>query len=438
MQLQKEVKKEQNAKISVQVTVEKSAINETREEVINDFEKAAKVPGFRKGKVPRQIVLKRYSSDIKNETINTVLSRSIQQILKEEKFNPISDPVITEMGDLALDEDFSYKAEFDIMPEIPLGEYKGVSSEKYVYTVGEELVNREIENLRERFSTLTSIDEKAKVGDYIVIDYEEITPQGPRNQKKDQTVFLDLKDDQLAKQLLGLSKGDEKEIILTQPPMGEEKIEPESVRLHVKVNDLKKKELPELNDDFAQDISDVDSLDELKKKIRENLQMEAEHAAEEKTKTELLNKLLEKTKIELPETMLNTEVDRLLYEIISMYRLDFNAIQNDEQKYQEYRKKLTPQATQNLRQELILAEIARKEGIEVSDAEIDEEIREYAKNAKKDFEALKSSMVEEGSVRTLKYRLRIRKALDFLYEHAKLVREKKQKYGANEPEGGKK
>jgi trigger factor len=438
MQLQKEVKREENAKISVQVTVEKSSINETREEVINDFEKAAKVPGFRKGKVPRQIVLQRYSSDIKNETISAVLSRSMQQILKEEKFNPISDPVITEMGDLALGEDFSYRAEFDVMPEIPLEEYKGISSEKYIYTVGEELVDKEIENLRERFSTLTSIDEKAKVGNYIVIDYAEITDQGPINQKKDQTVFLDKKDDQLAKQLIGLSKGDEKEITLTQPQIGEEKIEPESVRIHVKVNDVKKKELPDLNDDFAQDISDVDTLEDLKKKIRESLQMEADDAAEDKTKTGLLNKILEKTKIDLPETMLNAEVDRLLYEIVSMYRLDFNEIQKDEQKYQEYRKKLTPQATQNLRQELILAEVAKKEGIEVSDEEIDEEIREYAKNAKKDFDALKISMAEEGSVRTLKYRLRVRKALDFLYEHATLNREKKLKYGANEPEGGKK
>jgi trigger factor len=438
MQLQKEVKREQNAKVSVQVTVEKSAIHETREEVINDFEKAAKVPGFRKGKVPRQIVLSRYSSDIKNETINTILSRSMKQILKEEEFNPISDPVITEMGDLALDEDFSYKAEFDVMPEIPLGEYKEVASEKYVFTVGEELVNRELEELRERFSTLTSIDEKAKVGDYIVIDYEEITPEGSRNQKKDQTVFLDKKDDQLAKQLIGLEKGDQKEITLTQPPIGDEKKEPESVHLHITVNDVKKKELPELNDDFAQDISDVDTLEDLKNKIRESLRMEADHTAEEKTKTELLNKLLTETKIEIPETMLNSEVNRLLHEITSMYRLDIESIQKDEQKYQEYRKKLIPQATQNLQQELILAEIARKEGIEVSDAEIDDEIREYAKNAKKNFEALKSSMVEEGSIRTLKYRIRIRKALDFLYEHAKLDREKKQKYGMNEPEGGKK
>ena len=207
MQLQKEVKKGQNAKISIQVTIEKSAVNETREEIIKDFEKGAKIPGFRKGKVPRQLVLSRFSKNIKNKTISMVLSRSIEQILKEDDFKPVSDPVVTEMGDLTVDGDFSFKAEFDVMPEINLAEYKGITSEKYIYTVSKDKVNEEIEKLRKHFATLVSLEGKAKIGDYVVIDYEEVTPEGNRkNQKKNQTIFLDNNENELAKQLVGLSK----------------------------------------------------------------------------------------------------------------------------------------------------------------------------------------------------------------------------------------
>jgi trigger factor len=436
MQIEKEIKRDQNAKVSIQVTVGKSSVHETHEEIIRDFEKGAKLPGFRKGKVPRLVVLSRFSKGIKDETINTVLSKSIQKILKDENFKPISDPLITEMGDLTMDEDFSFKTEFDVMPEIEINEYKGISSERYIYTVNKELVNSEIENLRERFATLISMDEKAKIGHYVVIDYEETTPEGTKKEKKDQTIFLDNKDDQLAKQLVGLEKGEEKDITLKSSSTDKEK--EYSIQLHVKVNDVKKKELPELNDDFAKDISDVDTLEELREKVKKSLEQEAKRFSEEKTKVELLNKLIEKTDIGLPETMINSEIDRLLYEISSTYQIDFETIKKDVPKYQGYRKNLMPRAVNNLKQELILAEVGKKENIQVTDKEIEEEIKNYACTSKKDFETVKNSMEENDSIRSLKYRLRLNKALEFLSKNANLEKERKLKYGEDESEGGKK
>ena len=219
MQLQKEVKKEENAKISLQVKVGKSSVNEAWEEIIDDFEKGAKVPGFRKGKVPRQVVISRFEKSIKNETISTVLTRSISQILKELDFKPISEPVVTEMGDLSLDEDFSFKAEFDIMPEIDLKEYKEIESEKFIYMVGKELVNKEIENLRDRFATLESLEGKSEIGHYIVIDYEELTPEGTaKDKKKDQTVFLENKEDiDYCMQRLGITNNELYDILSSKP-----------------------------------------------------------------------------------------------------------------------------------------------------------------------------------------------------------------------------
>jgi len=435
MQLQKEVKKEQNAKISIQVTVEKSAVNETREEIIKDFEKDAKIPGFRKGKVPRQLVLSRFSKNIKNKTISMVLSRSIEQILKEEDFKPVSDPVVTEMGDLTVDGDFSFKAEFDVIPEINLVEYKGITSEKYIYTVSKDRVNEEIENLRKHFATLVSLEGKAKIGDYVVIDYEEVTPEGNRkNQKKNQTIFLDNNENELAKQLVGLSKGDEKNITINHKYIEDDKEKEYIAQLHVAVNDVKKKELPELNDDFAKDISDTESLEELKTNIKQQLEKEAERLSEDKTKEELLKKLTQKTRVELPETMVNSEINRLLYDIAPVYRIDLEKLKKDEKKYEEYRNNLMPRAVNNLKHELILAEIAKKENLNVMSEESDEEIEKYAKSTKQDFQTVKTTMFENKSTDNLKHRLKLNKALDLVYKNAKFNSVKKLKY--EKEEGG--
>jgi trigger factor len=434
MQLQKEINKEKNAKISVQVTVDKSTINETREEIINGIAKNAKIPGFRKGRVPRNILLSRFSDSIKNETISTLLTRSLEQIMKEDKFKPISDPAITEMGDLTPEEDFTYRAEFDVVPEIKLAEYKGITSERYVYKVNDKSVERELAGLRERFSTLVSIDENAKVGDYVVVDYEEYTSGDKKiNMKKDQTILLDDKSDQFVKQIVGMAKGDERDIILENKVAEDEKKQSPEVKLHVMIKDVKKKELPELNDDFAKDISDVETIKELRQNIKEEIQGEAKQRSAEKTKEELVKKLIEKSELELPESMINREINRMMTDIVSAYKLDLKKLQEDDKKYEEYRSNMRPRAMNNLKYELLLGEIVKKENIEVEEKEIDEEINKYAEASKKNFQSVKQKMVENNSIENLKYRLKMNRALDLIYENANLTKVKNLNY---DEEGG--
>ena len=436
MVLQKEIKKEPNAKISVQVTVDKSSVNEAKESIIQDFERSVKIPGFRKGKVPRNMVLARFSKNIKDETISRVLSDSLQQVLKEDKYRPISEPIVTEIGELTSDEDFSYKAEFDVMPEVKLGEYKGIESEKYMYKVSAKKVTEELNALRERFATLLTVDKKAEIGDYLVIDHEEITDTGERkNKKEEQTVLLDSEKDSFGKQLAGLKKGDEKEIVIDAPYVEDGKEKTRSIRLHVSVKDVKKKELPALDNDFAKDISDVDTVEELKTSIKDQLKKDAKQRSEDRTREELVNKVIEKTTFELPETLVNNETNRIISEIASMYRMDLKKMQENEKSYMEYRKNLRPRALNNLKYELVLDEIARKEKIEVEDKEVDEEIKKYAKNGKNDFQTIKNSMVENRTIDNLKYRIKLGKASDLLYKNAKLDKIKNLNYGDEEGKG---
>jgi len=430
MQLQKEVKKEKNAKISIQVTVDKESVGEAHESIIKDFEQNAKLPGFRKGKVPRNVIISHFKDSIKNETIGRVLSDSLSQILKETEYQLISQPSVTEMGDLVAGESFSFTAECDIMPEVKVPTYKGITSEKYIYDVKDAAVKQEIEQLREQFANLVTVERKAKLGEYIVIDYTEEEDEGkPGEKKENQTVFLDKKDDQLAKQLIGLGKGDSRDIELEHEYEEEGKKNNYKVKVHVDVNEVKQKELPELNDDFAKDISDVESFAELKKAIRSDLKEQAAKLSEERSKDELMKKIIAKTQYDIPETLISHEVDRMLADVAYNYRIDLDKLKEDEQRYKEYRDNLRPRAHESLKYELLLAEIAKKEEIKVSEEEINKEIKDYAKRQKRDFEDMKKKMKDNDTLDSLRYRMRISKSLNFVYENAKLDQEKHLNFG---------
>lgn len=423
MQFEKVIKKEKNAKISIEVTVDKSSVKDTRESVIRDYEKNAKLPGFRKGKVPRNLILQRFEQNIRNETVSEILSTSLSQILKESEYRPISDPTITHMGELVAEDNFSFSAECDIMPEVKLPEYKQVVSEKYTYDVGDKEVKSELESLRERFATLKSVDRAAKEGDYVVIDYEDTEENGEK--KENQTVLLDKKDDQLASQLIGMKKGDEKDIKLVHEYEEEDgKKAKRNVKLHVRLKEVKQKDLPDLDDNFAQDISDVKTMKELTDKIRADIEENALRLAERKTREEILNKIVEKSEFDIPKTMIDNEINRILGDIAYSYRIDIDKLKQDKKTYNEYRKNLEPRALDNIKQDLVLNEIAKQENITVTDKELDDEIRKYADSQKKSFESVKKQLEENGSIDGLRFRLQISKALDFIYENAKLEKEK--------------
>lgn len=436
MILEKLVKKEPNSKVSVQVTVDKSSVKDARESVIKDFEKKVKLPGFRKGKVPRKLIINRFSRDIEEETINAILTQSIKQIIREDMLEPISKPLITKIGELIQDEHFAFSAEFDIIPDVKPGEYKGISSEKYHFEINDETVNTELEKLREHFATLISVDRAAELEDYIVVDYEEKGQDGKiRGKKNDETLFLNKKDEQLTKQLLGLKKGDAKVITLKGDYEKDGKRLPFTSDIHIHVKDVKTRELPELDDEFARDISDTKTLDELKKKVREGLEEDALRLSEEKTKDELVKKVIEGSEFAIPETMIEHEIDRILEGIASSHRINFEDLKRDGKKYEEYRKSVRPRATNRLKYELVLDRIAQNEEIKVTDEEVDGEIKRYAKETKRSFQDLKSSMMKDGRIDNYRYRIKLSKALEYIYKNAKLDKIKKLKY-EYEKEGG--
>jgi len=204
--------------------------------------------------------------------------------------------------------------------------------------------------------------------------------------------------------------------------------------MHVTIKDVKEKSLPELNDEFAKDISDAKTLAELKKKIREGYEKEAEQSSMNRTKDELMSKLIDRCEIDLPETLIAYEAERIISNIAYSYRMDLEKLRKDEAQYAEYQKKARPAAIRNTKQDLILDEIAKKEKIEAEKKELDEELKKVAKSAKKKLDTVKKEMEEKGTLENYKYRLSMKKTLDFIYENAKLGKEKRIPYMQNEEE----
>jgi trigger factor len=303
-----------------------------------------------------------------------------------------------------------------------------------VYDVKKDAVDKEIENLQERFATLVSIDGKAKEKDYVVIDYQEFTEEGePGEKKENQTIYLDTAEDQLAEQLIGLTKGDEKDVSLKQEYETEGGGEDTyTVKLHVAVRDVKKRELPALDDDFAQDISDVESLEELRNKIREDLEERALRMSEEKIKDDIMTRIIDRSEFDIPESMIDNEIDRMLTEIVQAYRIDVEKLKEDQEKYREYRDNLRPRALMTLKYELVLAEIVNQAKIEVDDDALDGEIKKYAESQSKEFKETKQDLENRNLIENLRYRMKIARALDYVLDKAKLEKEKHVKYGSEE------
>jgi trigger factor len=267
----------------------------------------------------------------------------------------------------------------------------------------------------------------------VVIDYVEEDESGKKSEKKEnQTILLDKKDDQLARQLIGLKGGDRRTVELEHEYTEEKDKRTYRVKVHVDVKEVKKKELPELNDDFAQDISDVDSLAELRKKVREDLQEEAARKSEEHTKDELMKKLIGRVEYDIPETLVNHEIERIINDVAYTYRVDLEKLRDDEKRYQEYRESLRPRALDTLKWELALAQIAKQESLAIEDREVNDEIKRYAKAQKKKFDELKKQMEQRDTIESLRYRMKIAKALNFVYQNAKLEQEKHIKFGEEE------
>lgn len=432
------VKSEQVEKNLVKLTFDVS-VEAFREAMNKAYAKNAKkysVPGFRKGKVPRAVIEKYYTEAVfYDDAINAVLPEAYEAALKESGIEAAARPEI-DVEEIKKGEPVVFTALVTTKPEVKLGEYMGIKVNKIEHNVTDEDVDNEVKAAQNKNARLVPQEDKpVENGNIVTIDFvgsvDGVEFEGGKGENYDLEIGSNTFIPGFEDQLVGKKLGEEVDVNVTFP---EEYHAPDlagkPALFKVKINEVKVRELPELDDDFASEVSEFDTMDEYKKSIRERL----EKAAEERVKTETENAVIEKAveacEVEVPAAMINDQTDRMLQDFAQ--RLQYQGM--DIKTYMQYtggtpesfKESMKPQAEKQLKTTLVLEAIVKAENIDVTDEEVNDRIAEMAKQYNMEADKLRELM-QDSDIAGLKDELSMNKAIDMLVNNAKISKPRGRK-----------
>jgi len=384
------------------------------------------IPGFRKGKAPRVIIERYYGEGVFYEdAINEVCPEAYQAAVDQHKLHPVDRPEI-DIVQLEKGKPFIFKAIVTVKPEVVLGDYKGIRVEKKKYPVTDEDVDKELENMRNANARMVAVEGRpAKKDDMVIIDYKGFVgeEQFEGGTAENQPLVLGSGHfiEGFEDQLIGAKAGDSIEVKVTFPEdYHAEHLAGKEAVFKVDVKEIKEKELPDLDDEFAKDVSEFETLEDLKKDIRKKLEERAAHRAKHETEDEVIKKVTELSEIDIPEVMIEKQIDSMVrdFEMQLMYQglklegyLDYY-----NKSMEEFRDGLRDEATERVRTQLTLEKVSQVEGVTASEEELDKELEEMAKRYKmEDIEKFKKSMGED-ELNYIRESIIIRKTVDLLVD----------------------
>ncbi len=400
--------------------------------------KSIYVPGFRKGKAPRMVVEGYYGADVFYEdALESLYPLAYELAVNEDKFKPVGRPTVADVN-IGDDKTVTITFESAEYPEVTLGQYRGLEAVKTVQPVTDDEINADIDRMRERNARMITVDRPAENGDIAVIDYEGFDDGKPFEGGKGEDHQLTLGSGSFIpgfeEQVVGMSAGEEKEINVTFPEQYHAKdLAGKPVVFKVKVKEVQVKELPELDDEFAKDVStEFDTFDQLRADVKARLEKGREDAAENLFRENLLQKAIDNMQVDIPDAMVEEKVDQMvedysnnmrqygmtLEQYAGMMGLDMNG----------FRSTITPSAKHQVQMELLFNKIYETENIEVPDSEIEDEYKKLAEQY--DMEADKVREIIPAD--TIKRELGVLKAADIVYTTGVPVPEEKAEDKAEE------
>lgn len=387
------------------------------------------VPGFRKGKVPRGIFEARFGVEsLYQDAIDILLPEVYTKAVEETGIEPIDRPDV-DVEQFGKGQAFKFKAKVTVKPEVKLGEYKGLVVPAEDATVTDEEINAELDRLQQRHAELVVVDEgPAQLGDHTVIDFEGFLDGVPFEGGKGEQYSLELGSGSFIPgfedQVVGLNIAEDKDINVTFPETYHaENLAGKEVVFKVKLHEIKRKNLPALDDEFAKDVSEFDTLDEFKADLTSKLQERKTKDLEGARELAIVDKAAEGAELEVPEVLVNSEIDHMLKDFENRLRMQG---MNLEMYYQfsgqdesALKGQMKGDAEKRVRNNLVLEEIAKVENLEVSDADIEEELENLSKMYNRSAEELRSIFSSNGYLDNLASDLKVRKAVKFLVEQSK-------------------
>lgn len=414
----------QNIKHSLELTVPASEVEAETGRVIDDLRQKVRIPGFRPGKVPGDMIRRRFQDDIRKKVIDKLLPRYFFKRAEEEGLNVVGTPSVTEIH-FEPGEPLRFKAEFEVAPEIELKEYKGLRIPYQDPEVSEEDVDKRLGEIREQKAEYISIDPRpVETGDYAVVAIESVAGVQPPMKQEELSVQIG-GEDTLAgfnENLAGMTPGDEKEFDVQYPEdYGQPKLAGKTIRFHTKLKGLRRKELPELNDEFARDVGDYQSLAELREAVRGSLFAERQFFAQQEAKNKLVDQLVDAHEFPVPEAYIGRQIEMQVERYLSGLAAegeDVRSLKLDWKKIQESQR---DRAVREVKASLLLGKVADVENIYAANDEVDREVQRIARQEREAVASVRARLQKEDGLRRIASRIRTEKTLNFLFEHATKV-----------------
>jgi len=423
-------------KREIEVEIPAAEVARETETLIQKYQKLARIPGFRTGHAPASVIKQRFAEGIKSDVVEALVPRYFRKETDKLGLMPVSQPRVTDLH-VHDGEPMRFKASFEVMPTIRVDDYKALRADKPDISVTDEEVEQSLKGLQEQRATFTAIEGSPLAdGDFAQVSLDgkpkdaaetaDSAKPGPTGSNPvhmdDILVEIGGKGTmpEFTENLRGASAGDERTFDVTYPQdFSDQRLAGKTFTYSVKVKAIKSKTLPEINDQFAKELGEFNSLDELRKRIREGMEAEKKHTAEREAKDKLVAELVKRNDFEVPEALVENQIDLRLER--GLRALAAQGMKTEDMKKMDLhrlRSGQRDQAVQEVKAALLLEKIAEEEKIEVSDAEIDSEVEAVARQSKQSVEIIRSRLTRDGALDRIRNRIRNEKTLDFLYHQS--------------------
>jgi trigger factor len=417
----------EGCKHSLEISIPVDEVESETGRVTADVQKRARLPGFRPGKAPPSLIRKQFAGEIRQKVMETLIPKFLQEQFEAENLNVVGQPDVSEVHFHA-GEPLRFKAQFEVIPEIDLQSYKDIEVPYHDPDVTDEDVEKRLAELREQKAQYVNIDPRPlENGDFAVVGLESLSGVEGEPVKTEEMVLEINGADTLeafSENLRGMSPGDEKDFEVAYPEnYGSARLSGKTVLFHSTVKGLRKKDLPEVNDEFAQDLGDYRNVDELREAIRRSIFGQREFEAQQEAKNKIMEKLVEGHNFPVPEVFVERQIkSRLEQSLRAMAEqgLDPRSLKLDWEKLKESQR---DKAIHEVKASMLLGRISDREAIAATRDEVNREVERQARQTREPVAAVQMRFEKDGTMGRIASHIQTEKTLNFLFEHARKTAE---------------
>ncbi len=411
---------------NVNVEIPSDVVDAEIDRIARNYGKAARIPGFRPGKVPQRLVRQRFREQILHDVAHELIPRAVDDALRERGVEPVDTP---DIKDVVVEEGqpLKFTATFETVPPVDPGDCQAIRLTRPAVHVDEAAVDEAMERLRQRAARFEPVEDRTiEAGDTVVVDLERKTAgseQGDKHENVSVDIGASVNPPGFDEQLVGLQAGDEKSFQVHYPnDYAITELAGTDVDYSVKVKSVRRRVVPELDDEFAKDLGEFATLADLRTRVQEDLTRSAEQDADRQVRAELLKQLASRVTFEVPGALVEREIDRRVEDFVRRLleqQVDPRRANID---WEEMRKSQREPAEESVRAALVLDEVARREDLAVSDEEVEQEVGRYAERTGRGVSAVRAQLEKEGAISRVYAGLRRERAVDFLLACATIER----------------